>query len=155
MRGGEGYDKFLKNIKNKLFKYRFDRASPEKKRGITLDEAKHLIKVFLSGQNTGQLTSRQIEKLANAEINRLKQTLVQLERSPTYKYLPILRKKRKSPRRTIKRQGSLQARKHRYFDEKRYYMTRFKKTNKSKTKKSKTKRSLHHSLSLSEKWGTV
>ena len=101
MRGGEGYDKFLKNIKNKLFKYRFDRASPEKKRGITLDEAKHLIKVFLSGQNTGQLTSRQVKKLANAEINRLKQTLVQLERSPTqntYQYC----EKRKSPRRTIK-----------------------------------------------------
>lgn len=154
MRGGEGYDKFLKDIKNKLFASRFDRASPNKKRGITLDEAKHLIKVFLSGQNTGQLTSRQIEKLANAEINRLKQTLVQLERSPTHKYLPILRKKRKSPRRTIKRQRSLQARKHRYFDDKRYYMTRFK-TNKSKTNKSKTKRSLHHSLSPSEKWGTV
>lgn len=158
MKGGEGYNTFLKNIKNKLFASRFDRASPEKKKGITLDEAKHLIKIFLSGQNTGQLTSRQIEKLANAEINRLKQTLNKLERSPTHKYLPILRKKRKSPRRIIKRQRSLQARKPRYFDEKRYYMTRLKKTKKtkkSKTKKSKTKRSLHHSLSPSEKWGTV
>ena len=155
MKGGEGYNIFLKNIKKKLFNSRFDRASPDKKRGITLDEAKHLIKVFLSGQNTGQLTSRQIDKLANAEINRLKQKLNKFERSPTHKYLPILRKKRKTPRRTIKRQLSLQAPKHRYFDEKRYYMTRLKKPKKSKTKKSKPKRSLHHSLSPSEKWGTV
>ena len=155
MRGGEGYDKFLRNIKNKLFQARFDRASPEKKRGITLNEAKHLIKVFLSGQNNGQLTSQQIEKLANAEIERLKQTLHKLERSPTYKYLPILRKKRKSPRRTIKRQRSLQARKPRYYDEKQYYMTRLKRNKNKKTKKGKTKRSLHHSLSPSEKWGTV
>lgn len=32
MKGGEGYDKFLKNIKKKLFQSRFDRASPEKKK---------------------------------------------------------------------------------------------------------------------------
>lgn len=160
MRGGEGYDTFLKNIKNKLFKFRFDHSSPKKKKGITLDEAKHLIIVFLSNINKEQLTSRQIEKLANAEITRLKQDLYELEHSPSNKYLPILRKKRKSPRRIIKRQSSLQARKLPHYDEKRYYMTRFKKnkstkTKKSITKKSKTKRSLHHSLSPSEKWGTV
>lgn len=155
MKGGEGYDKFLKNIKKKLFQSRFDRASPEKKKGITLDEAKYLIKQFLSGQNTGQLTSRQLEKLANAEIKRLKQTLDKLERSPTHKYLPILRKKRKSPRYTIKRQRSLQARKPRYYDEKRYYMTRLKQKKNKKTKKTNIKHSLHHSLSPSEKWGTV
>ena len=34
----------------------------------------------------------------------------------------FIRKKRKSPRRTIKRQRSLQARKPRYYDEKQYYM---------------------------------
>lgn len=155
MRGGEGYDIFLRNIKKKLFKSRFDRASPEKKRGITLDEAKHLITVFLSSQNNGQLTSQQIEKLVNAEIKRIKQTLRKLEHSPSHKYLPILRKKRKSPRRTIKRPRSLQARKPRYYDEKRYYMTRLKNNKKGKTKKGKIKRSLHHSLSPSEKWGTV
>ena len=152
MKGGEGYNKFLKHIEKNLFKYRFDRSSPEKKRGITIDEAEHLIKIFLLGQNKGQLTSRQIQKLVNAEINRLKQILNKLERSPSHKYLPILRKKRKSPRYTIKRQRSLQAHKPRYFDEKRYYMTRLKR--KKHTKKN-TKRSLHHSLSPSEKWGTV
>ena len=152
MKGGEGYNKFLKHIEKNLFKYRFDRSSPEKKRGITIDEAEHLIKIFLLAQNKDQLTSRQIQKLVNAEIIRLKQILNKLERSPSHKYLPILRKKRKSPHYTIKRQRSLQAHKPRYFDEKRYYMTRLKR--KKRTKKN-IKRSLHHCLSPSEKWGTV
>tara|TARA_Y100000741_G_scaffold214909_1_gene163759 strand:+ start:695 stop:1153 length:459 start_codon:yes stop_codon:yes gene_type:complete len=152
MRGGEGYDVFLKNIKKNLFESRFDRASPEKKKGITYTDAKHLLKVFLINQSNGQLTTSRAKKMADAEIERLKQTIHRLERNPSYKQLPILRKKRKSPRRTIKRQRSLQARKPRHPDEKRYYMTRFKN---NKTKKSITRRSLHHSISPSEKWGTV
>ena len=151
MRRVEGYKKFLKNIKKKLFEYRFDRASPDKKKGITFDEAEHLIKVFLLNRDQ-QLTIKQAEKEAKDKIQLLKEIIKKLEHSPSHKYLPILRKKRKSARRTIKRQSSLKVRKPRYYDEKRYYMTRFKR---KKNGKKTTKRSLHHSLSPSEKWGTV
>merc|ERR1711990_730724 len=107
MKGGEGYNKFLKDIKKKLFKSRFDRASPEKKKGITFDEAEHLSKVFLLNRNQKEITIRQAEKMAAAEIKRLKKKIKEKEHSPSHKYLPILRKKRKSPRHTIKRQSSL------------------------------------------------
>ncbi len=150
MRRVEGYKRFLRSIKKKLFEYRFDRASPDKKKGITFDEAEHLIKVFLLNRNV-ELTVKQAEKEAKDKIELLKEIIKKLEHSPSHKYLPILRKKRKSARRTIKRQSSLQARKPRHHDEKRYYMTRFKRKKNTK----KTKRSLHHSLSPSEKWGTV
>ena len=153
MRGGEGYKIFLDNITNKLFKSRFDRLSPGKKKGITFDEAEELITKFLLYRNYEQITIKQAKKMAAAEIKRLKKKIKELEQSPSHKYLPILRKKRKSPRYTIKRQRSLHSRKPRYFDEKRYYMTRLKKN--YKTKKGKTKRSSYHILSPSEKWGTV
>merc|ERR1711990_1246888 len=75
MKGGEGYNKFLKDIKKKLFKSRFDRASPEKKKGITFDEAEHLSKVFLLNRNHKEITIRQAEKMAAAEIKRLKKKI--------------------------------------------------------------------------------
>ena len=150
MRGGEGYDTFLKNVKKQLFKSRFDRSSPEKKKGITYSEAKHLLKIFLLKQSEGKLTKRRAEKLADAEVERIKKIIHRLEKSPTHKYLPILRKKRLSPRRTVKRQRSLTSRKPRHYDEKKYYQTRLR-TQKYKTQKSPRR----HIISPSEKWGTV
>ena len=150
MKGGEGYDIFLKTIEKKLKQATFDQISPtqvsRKKKGITINEAKNLIKSKLIYLSNGMLSKQHAEQLARAEISRIQKRIIKYEKSAKHKKLPLLRTKRiNKPK--IKRLRSLPQKKR--ISEKKYYITQL------KTKKLRSKSPRHHSLTPHRRTRTI